>query len=538
MQRRFIVSAVAVVLASAGCSKNFDAINTDPTKSSASNLDPNYLFTTGELNFANVSEYQLYELSGMTQVLASTTDYYGGGDKYDQQLTSYNTRFFSEGMTNAATLLESQNIAATRPAETYSNLTQMARIMWVMTMQRVTDIYGDIPYSQAGKAAQGIQFPKYDTQQSIYTDMLSQLDDAINKLDPNKPLATGDIYYGGDITKWKKFGYSLMLRIAMRLVKVDATTAQKYAEEAATGGTLASNSDNAFVKFDVGGVVTYNSANALLGDLPGVRWSKTFIDYMNANSDPRLYVLAEKPDTGLLNNNDLYHAGLAYTTASPAPAGSVNETPVGMPNGYDIGGVTGIATSPGYPGPTGTGGNAALLGPFARPNIAVFTNKYLPAFVLTYAETELLLAEAKERGWNVGGTTAAAHYANGVTGAMNQLSLWNATTTVAATDITNFLTAHPLDETTLATALSMINTQYWVATIFDFAENWSNYRRSGYPSLKPVVYPGNITSGTIPRRLPYPLTENANNATNYQAALQRMGGSDLPTTRMWWDVAQ
>jgi hypothetical protein len=536
MQRRIIVSAVAILFASAGCTKNFESINTDPTKSSEANLDPNYLMTAGELSFANVSEYQLYELGAMTQVLSSTTDYYGGGDKYSPQLFSYNTRFFSEGMVTAGTLLEAQTIAAKRPADTYDNLLQMSRILWVMTMQRVTDIYGDIPYFQAGKATQGIQYPVYDKQQDIYKDMLTQLDDAISKLDASKPLPTGDIYYSGDITKWKKFGYSLMLRVAMRLVKVDPVTAQQYAEKAAAGGTLASNSDNALVKFDAGGGVTYNSSNALLGDLPNVRWSKTFIDYMNTFNDPRLYVLAEKPDTGLLNNTDLFKAGLAYTKTNPAPAGSVNESPVGMPNGYDIGGARGITTSPNYPGPTGTGSNAAVQGPFARPKIAVFTNKYLPAFVLTYAETELMLAEAKERGWNVGGTTAAAHYANGVTGAMNQLALWNSTNTVATGDISAFLMAHPLDETSLASALNGINTQYWVATIFDFAENFSNYRRSGYPVLTPVAYPGNVTNGTIPRRITYPLTENANNTVNYQDALQRMGGTDVPTARVWWDV--
>jgi hypothetical protein len=229
--------------------------------------------------------------------------------------------------------------------------------------------------------------------------------------------------------------------------------------------------------------VTYNSSNALLGDLPGVRWSKTFIDYLNNNSDPRVYVLAEKPDTGLLNNNDLYKAGLAYTKTSPAPAGSVNETPVGMPNGYDLSGTRAISSAPGYPGVTGTGSNAAPIGDYARPKIAVFTNKYLPAFVITYAETELLLAEARERGWNVGSTTANVHYINGVTAAMQQLQQLDVSMTVAANDITAYVTAHPLDESTTDAAYKMINTQYWAATIFDFVENWSNYRRSGYPTL-------------------------------------------------------
>ncbi len=534
-----ILLAPIIVVAMAGCTKNFNDINTDPTKANTSNFDPNYLLTTAELDYGNVTEYQLEELSCMTQQFSSTFDYYSGGDKYTQTLTngSYNTRFFSDGMSDAGQLVEAQILAQEKDPILYSNLIQMSRIMWVLIMQRITDIYGDIPYFQAGMAKSGIITPAYDKQSDIYKDMLSRLSDAIGKLDAGKPLATGDLLYGGDIGQWKKLGYSIMLRVAMRLTKVDPVTAQTYAEQAA-GNTFAGASDNAVVKLDGGpNAATINkTANSIYGqDFQQVRWSETFIDYLTVANDPRLYALTEKADTGLAFNNDITHNGLAYTTQQPAPPGTVHEAPAGMPNGYDLSGPMAIANAPGYPGPTGTGNNLSPLGNYARPKMAVFTRKNLPVFLISYAQTEFLLAEAKTRGWNMGAITAAQHFRNGLQGALQNLPVWDAALTIPTDTITAYLNRRTLDGSSPDNTLKMINSEYWAASLFDFTEAWSNWRRSGYPVLSPVNYQGNITAGTIPRRLPYPLTENQTNPANYQTALQRMGGSDLPTGRIWWD---
>jgi hypothetical protein len=530
--RKILYVLFGAVLAFTGCTKNFDSINTDPTKANGSNFDPNYLFTDAEIIYGNVTEYQLYELAPMVQVLASTLNYYGGGDKYDQFLSSYNTRYFSDGMLAAAQLVEAKSLATAKDAGYYSNLIQMSDILFVMIMQRVTDVYGDIPYSQAGMAKYGIQFPKYDKQQDIYKDMLGRLDTAISKLDAGKPAVTGDLLYAGDVGKWKKLGYSIMLRVAMRLTKVDPATARIYAEKAAAN-TFTGMADDAIVTFDRG----CNQYNQLASDLYQVRWSKTFIDYLNGNKDPRLYVLTEKSDTGLAYNNTIRLAGLGYTTTNPAPAGSVNEVPIGMPNGYDLGGALDISTAPGYPGPTGTGANVSPLGNYARPRISVFgAQTNVPVFIISYAQTELLLAEATARGWNTGSASAADHFKNGVAAAMQGLVKLNTALTVPADSITSYVTQHPLDGSSLQNSLKMINSEYWVASLWDFAESWSNFRRSGYPALVSVNYPGNITNGTIPRRLTYPLTENSLNNVNYQAALQRLGGSDLNTLRVWWDA--
>jgi hypothetical protein len=519
-----------------GCTKGFEELNRDPTKANEDNMDPNNLFTAGQLNYGNITEFQLYELAPMVQVLASTAiqTSYSAGDKYSSQLFSYNDRFFDDGQTAAGLFAEAQSLAEKKDPDKYANLIQVSRIMRVMAMQRITDVYGDIPYFQKN----GTLYPKYDLQADIYKDMLATLEDAAEKLDPKKDKVAGDMFYDGDAEKWKRLSYSFMLRVAMRLTKADLATARLYAEKT-KDKTFKDFTDNAILKFDGNADERKNkSANSWFGDavtFGQVRWSKTFIDFMKNSDDPRLYLITEKADTGMRYNNDLSRAALGYTKVNPAPPGKINEIPMGMPNGYDINGVRSIETAAAYPGATGTKDNVSPLGNYARPLAGVFAQPNFPSFVITYAETELLLAEAKVRGWDVGTVSAKDHYKNGLVFAMKSLEQLNGMLTMGG-EVETFANAHPLDESSQAKALEMINSQYWVATLFDFVETWANYRRSGYPILTPVNYPGNRTNGVIPRRLNYPNREAAYNSVNYNDAVGRLGGNDLDLTkRVWWD---
>jgi hypothetical protein len=158
--------------------------------------------------------------------------------------------------------------------------------------------------------------------------------------------------------------------------------------------------------------------------------------------------------------------------------------------------------------------------------------------VLTYSQTELMLAEAKARGWNVGATTAAQHYANGVIAAMESLAQFASVGTISNATAAAYAAAHPLDESSLNASLKMINEQYWVTTgsLFNFIETWSNWRRSGYPVLDPVSYPGQFSVNTIPRRVPYQSGEAANNPQNYADAVGRLSNGDTFGSRIWWDA--
>ncbi|MGI4728337.1 MAG: SusD/RagB family nutrient-binding outer membrane lipoprotein, partial [Janthinobacterium lividum] len=194
--------------------------------------------------------------------------------------------------------------------------------------------------------------------------------------------------------------------------------------------------------------------------------------------------------------------------------------------------------APSYPGtspadPTVSGDAAAPDGKYSRPRFAVYDDRNGINMIYTYGESELLLAEAATRGWATG--VAATHYTNALTADMQTLAQLNTTAaaTVDPAALTAYVAAHPL---VAATALQQINMEYWVvtSTTFDFNEAFANWRRSGYPNLTPVVYQGQYITGSIPRRMPYPITLAQTNGTNYLSAVASMGADNF-ATRVWWD---
>ncbi|RYF32551.1 MAG: SusD/RagB family nutrient-binding outer membrane lipoprotein, partial [Cytophagaceae bacterium] len=101
---------------------------------------------------------------------------------------------------------------------------------------------------------------------------------------------------------------------------------------------------------------------------------------------------------------------------------------------------------------------------------------------------------------------------------------------VSAGDADTYAAGNPLDVSSLESSLEMINTQYWATTgvLFNFGEAWNNWKRSGYPVLTPVNYPGNFAGGEIPRRQPYPSGEATSNAGGYASGVARYGGKPRP----------
>ena len=525
---------LAAVVLSVACTKKFDALNTDPTKASAANFNPNLLLPSGQLGYLSATtgyNGPILFQSMWSQIFSSAIfpGYYSGGDKYVQggSFFSYQNRTWDAGFQAANYFREIQDL--TKGNDAYTNLRGYAVIGEVLNIEAVTDTYGDIPYSQGLQAKSGISQPVYDKQQDVYKSMLAKLDSVLPTLSAAKPLPTNDIFpYKGDVAKWKKFGYSLMLRMAMRLTKADAAMAQTYAVKAYAGGVFASNDDNAYVIYN--NANGFNNANSsaltVAQDYVEVKWGKVLIDYLKTTADPRLGVISEVPQAGLAKAADKTLAG----DATPA-------SQQGMPNGYDQnGGATSITTAPGYPGATGAGSDANPTGGYSRPKTSLYLSLNAPAFVLTYAQTEFLLAEAAARGWSVG-ANAAAHYANGLSAALQTYGQVNAVGAISAATASAYAAANPLDVSSTTNSLRQINTQYWIltGTIFDFSEAWSNWRRSGYPVLTAVNYTGNFTSGTIPRRQAYPTGEISNNPANYAAAVAGITGGDVYNARVWWD---
>ncbi|HEY6902056.1 MAG TPA: SusD/RagB family nutrient-binding outer membrane lipoprotein [Puia sp.] len=529
MKKSFIRCTGLLVLAGmlgTGCTKRFSEINTNPASYNQQSFDPNYLLTSAELAYTGSTDFayetwraNLIYASTFMQGLSSVISYWGG-DKYLLN-PGYTASYW--GFPNDAAYPEqikpiTDVVQSTADKAQYKNLHQIARILRALMLERVTDLYGDCPYFQAGMGVYGkAYFPVYDAQSAIYAELLKEVEAATNALDPAADKPAGDVIYKGDVTKWKKFGNTLMLRIGMRLVKVDAATAQATVQKV-VGKTFTSNDDNAFVLGDAtGGRTTQNrNSQVLLGDGGQenfyTRWSNTFIDMLKTAGDPRLGKVAV---TNLYVNDGAKTQNPSFN-ANPA-------TQKGMPNGKDLSGIPAqdIKFAPGY----------TTFTDYSSPHPGMIKRDG-PTFILTYAESELLLADAGAR-FGIAGNIAQ-HYHDGVKAAITYLSQYDAAMAVSDADAETFVTAHPYVP---ASGLQQINTQYWLHTVtmLDFYECWCNWRRSGFPALVPVVYPNNATNGTIPRRFPYPLDEANNNPVNYKKAHDAVPGGDLLTGRVWWD---
>lgn len=516
----------------AGCTKNFNTINTDPATYNQATFDPNFELTSAQLGYAGSTDFSydtwranLIYCSTMMQGLSSVISYWAG-DKYLLN-AGYTAAYwgFSGGTPTGGDGAYPEQVRPivdvvqnTAGKSRYKNLHQIARIMKAMIFERITDLYGDVPYFQAGLGYYTkVYFPKYDKQQLIYTDLLKEVSEATALLDPAADVPAGDAYYHGNIAQWKKFGNTLLLRIALRLSKVDPATAKTYAQQA-IGNTMASNADDAFLAGDATGGRTTNNRNSqiLLGqggqENYYTRWSRTFITFLQQNNDPRLSKIAA---------TQLYLTDITKDQNPLADTAAADQK--GMPNGKDLSGIAGqdVKTDPGF----------TKFTDYSSPSPALIKANG-PAFVLTYGESELLTADADAR-FGLSGDPAV-HYNNGVTAAMTYLSEYDPSAAVSTGSAAAYLASHPYNP---ANGLNMINTQYWALnnTMLDFYESWSNWRRTGYPVLTPVVYPGNATNGTIPRRFPYPLIEAGTNTANYTAAHNAVAGGDLLTSRVWWD---
>lgn len=510
-------------LSNTSCTKDFVAINTDPIAYGATNFDPNFVLSTAQLTYTGSIDFA-YETwrtnliySGTMMQGLSTVISYWAGDKYlltPWYTSAYWERAYDEQVKPAVDLVE-----FTRSNDKYKNVHQVARIWKALIFARITDLYGDVPYSEAGMGYYSKKLStKYDKQQDIYMDLLKEVEEATNALNPEADKITGDIIYNGDLDKWKRFGNSLILRLAMRLTKVDENTAKTYATKV-IGKTFASNADNAFVQHDESGArVTQNrNSQVLVGDGGSehyyVKWSDTFINALKSTNDPRIKVAA----TQVWPNVDVKQ----YKNINPNFVTDPTKQK-GMPNGKDLNNnpLYAISSHPSY----------TSFPDYSSPHPGMIKPDGI-TFIMTYAESELLLAEAAQR-WGIGGS-AATHYANGVKAGITFLGQYDPKLAISESDANNFVAANPLVD-----GIKQISTQYWIHhnTALNFYESWFNWRRTGYPALTPVAYPGNATNGTIPRRLPYPTAEEAGtNSAYYKAAAAAVPGGDNLSGRVWWD---
>jgi hypothetical protein len=508
MKRLFIYLTIAgIVIGASSCDKDFEEVNTNPVLATA--IDPIYLFSNAQ--FGSAIATQFYQMQIVQQINSPYTGVMEGGNhnvNYDPNSNAnFNSLYLQNGPVNLLTTV----IAQTKDNPLRSNLYNMSRIWKAYVFMVLVDTYGDVPYFEAGKAyLSGINLPKYDDQKLIYDDILKELEEGTKALDASKTIESGDLFYKGNIAQWKKLGNSLLLRAGMRYTKLDPAKAKTYAAKAtdpANGGLLSDNKDNALIAFNS----TFN--HPLAGYFQGtergnVYLGKALIDYLKTTSDPRLRMIAVKYAAP---SNPIATAGTEDTT-------SANQD--GMPYGYNE---STLLNAPGFPGKIGSAFK------YSQINRRTVGKIDAPEFFITFSQTQLLLAEAAQRGYITGDVKAL--YNAGVKAHMSQLAQYDVLATISDGAQTAYLAANPYDATK---ALEQINTQYWLSSFLNGSEAWANFRRSGFPALPVNMYPGKDPSvKDFIKRLVYPVREKSVNTTNYNAAVARMGADNLGTALFW-----
>ncbi len=515
-----ITVLLPLLLTISACTKNFETYNTNPNgitdeqlKVDFNNIGAFYpsiqkAFTVNNMIPMDVGEFLTGGTFGgyfmVTLPGANYTNYslIAGWAGYGMFDVGYNS------------IMSPVNEIKRRGTETLApDYWAIALILKVAGMQRVTDIYGPVPYSKFGQG--GTSVP-YDSQEAIYDAFFSELDIAVDalkgyivKYPGARPFRQFDNTYSGNYTKWLKYANSVRLRLAMQIVKINPGKAKLQAVKAvdvANGGVLSSNADNAFVS-EVGNAL-HVAAN-IWGD---VRTNAAIISYMVGYNDPRI--------------------GKYFEPSSVLPGQYV-----GLRVGSNI----------------VTRANSIKYSNVSAINFTQTT----PVQLMNASEVFFLRAEGALRGWDMGGSSVQKFYEDGIT---NSFTQWGVAGAASAyiNDATSKPAdyADPLNAVNSSAALSAITikwdeaatkeqkleriiTQKWISNFPDGTTAWSTFRRTGYPKLFPVVL--NNSGGTIDtkiqiRRMNYPGSEYVTNAAEVAKGVTLLGGLDNGGTRLWWDV--
>ena len=541
MKDKLIKAALsfAVVCVLGACTKNYLDINSNPYEVDKEQMEAkDYAIASGlSAMFGTVVSTDVNTAQFTDCLLGSTQGgYYADANNgWTNTISKYNP---TDNWTNV--FMYSDKVIP----QLYSNMSNVEgisedplvlailKIVKVCVLNRVTDTYGPIPYSEIGSTGK-IQVA-YDDQPKVYSQMFDELDEAIALLDENidrSITSTPAQVFDGTAVKWCRFANSMKLRLAMRVVYTDFVSSkglspQQLGEQAVAHsvGVMQSNADNAQLSslaFGKDGNPLYTACmyNSPAGSVTGgdSHAAADIICYMNGYEDPRREKYFSKAQFS--GDNAPEYVGMRRGIAIPALS------TVGLLySGVNF--VDGMAT---------------------------------PLQWMNAAEVAFLKAEAVGVfGWNMGGS-AKTFYEQGVRLSFEQWGVAGVDEYLVGTTLPESYTDPNGGATSYSTQLSQLGVawndgaskeemqeriiiQKWIATFHLDNEAWADFRRTGFPHLIPAMEAAvgnnsqgirNLTLGA--RRMSYPADEATNNPENYAKAVEMHGGSDNMATRMWWD---
>ena len=509
-----LVLCLAMVVA--GCTEDFDELNTDPLALDIAALEESQVLQAQAFAQAQyVSVNGLHWRFQISQNLFSDIwcQYYAttaagfDSDRY-VQVGRWADLAWGSFYGQAAPQIKLVEDLSEANGNTVGN--GMAKTWRVHAYHRITDYWGPVPYSAFGNGELSVP---YDSQESIYNDFFTTLDEAVSQLSGGgSSYANGDRIYGGDASKWLRFANSLRLRLALRIKYVDPAKAQAEAEKAVAAGVITDNADNAFVSVDD----TNRNPLETITDWGEFRMSATMESILEGYTDPRMPEYFEPAVDGDSDGDGSPYEGLQN-----------GQTRVSLETSKNAG-HSDLATK--FIDVARGGSNP-------------------PIEIMNAAEMYFLRAEGALEGWNMGGS-AQELYEEGIRASMTQKTTADAAAIDAYIASTSMpipfeAGAAPVTDIPVAfggdaeTQLEQIITQKWLAIYPNGWEAWAELRRTEYPAQYPRIESQNPDVGVdeIMRRMVYVQSEFDTNGEAVDAAIAspELGGADKNSTKLWWD---
>ncbi|MFI8378545.1 SusD/RagB family nutrient-binding outer membrane lipoprotein [Leeuwenhoekiella sp. NPDC079379] len=463
-----------------GCTNDFDTINDNPN--SPQEVSPEFLLTNVIATEINENTYnQGLRLNNYLVQFNADVEF----ERIDRYELGGNSGYWNLIFGLLTDLESMKSLPGYNDA--YDGV---AEILSGYLYSQLTDLWGDVPYTQALQFESLNFTPIYDTQESIYTDpqngILVRLEAAVLQLQNTSESIKGDIMFGNDLNKWIRFGNSLQVRYQMRISK-RLTDFSKLQQLANSGMLMQSNTDNAVLPYLGTAPNQFPLFSASTGIYQGLKMSKTVEDVLKSWDDPRISVFF-----------------------NPTPESVTAGTPQfkGLPNGLS----------------TQTISERGIV----LNDLSLMSDRFraapdgVDAQIMLYSEVQFALAEAAERGYITG--TSQTFYQNAIRAHFEYYNV-----TVPADYFSR--SAIALNGTTDQN-LTKILTQKWLSLFMVGHEAWFNIRRTGIPALTPG--PDNFNDDNYPVRYLYPESEQAANKENYEAAAARIGGDNI-NSKNWWE---
>jgi len=497
----FFFLLVATVLPS--CTKDFQQMNTDPNNTPYAL--PQQLLAPALVNTLTYNMMRNRNFNNeLMQVTVNLSDAEGQPFRYDWP-ASYSDYLYNGWYSQLTDFKDLYNIASgsLNYNKSYMGISLICQ-SWIYSM--LTDTYGNVPYFHALEAKDSGNYqPVFDDQKAIYLDIFQQLETANTLLSANTAIVgSSDPVYNGDVTKWRKFGNSLYLRLLLRVsgkAEMTDTCGAKIRQIVETSASsypiMTGNADAAILRWT--GVAPYSSPYLAVREqdfrTPAI--CSFFIDHLVEWNDPLINI----PTWGTngFNRWDIAPYSGQY---------------LGVASGY----------APGSNDPT------KLSYFYSTSSAQTLMTEPLTGMIMNDAELECILAESAVKGWI--SSPAQAHYDSA---AAKNISLWLPNWPDTATKtVENWLAAADIqwdDNATLDQKMEKIHLQKYYALFLVDLEQWFEYRRTGHPALPKGA--GLQNGGVMPARMAYPVYVQSTNPSHYRAAVAAQG-PDLISTQVWW----